>query len=1107
MSRRPWFVALAVIVALAVGVGGWWVALRPDGAGSAGTEPDGAIGTELDAAAIAAITPTLAPFTVTLSSTPERSELDFGTRVDLRVRAMGDAPIARVELWDGDRLVGVKAASDPAGMLGLTTTFTWMAVATGDHLLMARAVEVGGRASWSRGRALTVGLSTSSVTGPAVFVPLQPGLTAAQAAAQLGVDPASVLVPSDDPATGPVSAADAPEAPVSVGVKVAPPAVPGIEASQPVPVDTPIDVIPVTLPAITLPPVSVTTTTAPVVTAPVTTPPVTTSPGVTAPPVVTNPVVTTPPVTTPVVTTTPISIPPTSSIPLTVLEVPGAYGFSSDSVVLPPVVATSVADCAVTVTISAPRESLSMVHRAQPGLPYFTQVGTIKAGETSYTLTGQMPGIATFVVSDDAYPSVESAPVKASVPAACAANSGWSGGLSIINGVLTVPEPGAGYYLYVPPPSKYYSTGTRIPTDERAFITATSTKVDISMLLPYLGLSATTVFELWQSDGAGQAQLRATATLDPPDGTYLHDIIGAPSDIRLTGWPGTTLVQMTQNGTVSFEWETDFKADRVIWQVLNAPLPRSDTDLAPPGQLAVGISESIQSENLSGDFATFSIDMEQVPRDAPPPTSDPPSAPSPGGGPPSPSGWGGPVKAAGLPEPSGSPGYAEPWTEGLLLDGNPSSTATIEEYLQDITNAAGPVVYVRALPMIGKQVVGLASPTVVVVLPPYSAMGALTITSATLDAGQVPNPNWNRCALVDVPWDQPGWQPPANASPADVAELQKVYPFDSAYCQIRPDKAEMSALEEFGAIIVGVGEMVIDGVDALATVYNNAVAYIAQVVAEWNPICKALGGAAEQTCAEVTQLIAAAAVKAALAILGLPPTLPTSAQLIASARAALEADISLLAAEWLAQMGVPCEEYKQSPSSYQNAQKVAAELGVSIENPKLGKDGKVDLCREISRAVVDKVLDEVQAAYNSSLSASLGGPAQPVPIPGLIFSPHPAATFQPMVLTVDAVPVETGLDPAFICSAEVYSGSSWHKGGTLTMVPRGDGTWRGAALLPGGTFGDLEDLWAKVYWLDEHPYPTVSASMGSSACFGESGAKGVKPTDVLEPRPGDPPGM
>ena len=1099
MARRPWFVALVITVAMAVGIGGWWVALRPDGDATAGTRP-GSADTELDAAAVAAVTPTLAPFTVTLSSTPERSELDFGSRVDLRVRAMGDAPIARVELWDGDRLVGVKAASDPAGVPGLSTTFMWMAVAPGDHLLMARAVEVGGRASWSRGRALTVGLSPSSVAGPAVFVPLQPGLSAAQAAAQLGVDPASVLVPGSDPAAAPVSAADAPDAPVMAGVQVEPPSVPGIELAPPVQVDTPADVIPVTLPEITVPPVSVTTTTTPTVTAPATTAPPTTSP------VVTSPATTTPLVTTPV-STTPLSIPPTSSIPPTVLEVPGAYEFYIDAVVLPPVVTTTVADCDVTVSIAAPRESASTVHRAQPDLGYFVEVGTIKAGATSFTMADEMPGIATFIVSDDAYPNLESAPAKVSVPAACAANSGWSGGLSIINGVLTVPEPGSGYYLYVPPPSKYYTSGTRIPTDERAFITAASTKVNIASLLPNFLFVTSLVVELWRSDGAGGASLVASGTLNAPEGSTVHDVIGRPSDLRLTGWSGSTLVQMKQNGPASFKWEANLPADRVIWQVLSAPLPRTDTDLSPPGQLAVGISESGGDLFPVAAFGDFSVDMAQVPRDTPPPDSSPTPAPPPGSGSPPPSGFGGPVRAAGLPQPTGTPTYAEPWMEDLLVDGNPSSTATIEEYLEDITNAAGPVVYVRALPMIGEQVVGPASPTVVVLLPPYSLEGSLAITAATLDAGQVPNPNWSRCAVVDVPWDQPGWQPPAGANPAEVAELQSLFPVDSGYCQTTATPEEMSALEELGAIVIGVGNMLIDGADALAAAYNQAIAYVAQVVAEWNPICKALGGSAEQTCAEVTQLIAAAAVKAALAILGLPPSLPTSADLIASARAALEGDIALLTAQWLQQMGVPCEDYKQDPSTYENAQLVAGQLGVSIQDPKLGADGKVDLCREITRAIIDKVLDEVQMAYNSKMSTSLGGPTQSVPIPGLIFSPHPAATFQPMVLTVDAVPVEAGLDPGFTCSAEVFSGSSWHKGGKLTMVPRGDGTWRGVALLPGGTFPDLEELWAKVNWLDDHPYPQVSASIGSSACFGEVGAKGVKPTDVIEPRPGNPPGM
>jgi len=212
MGRPSWKVATGVVLALALGAGGWWVALRPDDEAPAAAQPS---------PDETGMTPTLAPFTVALGATPDRSELDFGTRVGLTADVVSPSPVTRVELWDGDTLVAANVTVDPAGATSLHAEFAWTAVSPGRHLLAARAVAADGTRSWSRAVGVTVGLSPEAATGGAVVVPAEVGLSAAATAEQLGVDPTSLVVP------GGASAADEPEAPVGPAVEVLPPPVEG----------------------------------------------------------------------------------------------------------------------------------------------------------------------------------------------------------------------------------------------------------------------------------------------------------------------------------------------------------------------------------------------------------------------------------------------------------------------------------------------------------------------------------------------------------------------------------------------------------------------------------------------------------------------------------------------------------------------------------------------------------------------------------------------------------------------------------------------------------------------------------------------------------------
>ena len=1071
MGRPSWKVGTAALVALAVGVGGWWVALRPD------DEPPAAAPS---AAADTGMSPSLAPFTVSLGATPDRSELDFGTRVGFTADVVSPTPVTRVELWDGATLVAANVTTDPAGATSLHAQFAWTAVSPGRHLLAARAVAADGSRSWSRSIGVTVGLSREAATGGAVAVTAEAGLTAAATAEQLGVDPASLVVPGPE---GGVTAAESPDTPVGAVVEVLPPPVEGGDDPEVVQVQG----------------IGTTTsTTSTTSTSTTTTTPVTTT--TTSVTTTTTPVTTT---TTPVTTTTTPS-PDPDPLLLGALTVMPATQYltlfpppSSD-----PVITIAGEECSVRITRTEPLDDELYLHRSDAAHPWFVNRGGMAKGVSEFVDTGLMPGIYTYVAAseDDLQ---QSAPVMVVVPSSCGDQSGWTGDFRIVNGVLTVPAPGNGYFVYLGPAGTAKGTinWSRIPEDDRAVINAKSTAVEITHLLPNFYNITSWTAELWRTDGVDAVKV-GDAQLTVPDGLFIEDVVGWGLTFDLTTQGGDRSVVLKKNTTQSFVWEADYGVNRVVWQVLAKPLPRTNTSLTPPGLLAVGVSETPAPNH---GFGSFSFDTGKIPRTAPPEPAGSSSGGS-GSGP----GLGAalgttPVQPPSLPTDDGAVNYATAYDDDFVLDPNPASPLGIEEMFGSVDTAAGVAVYVRGIPMIGSQVTGIASPSVALVMPDQPGVGDLSFQSVTLDSGRVPNPAWQRCAVVDVPWDDPSWVAPADVPAAELASLQSVYYSDGEYCRQDPPPQDMSWDEELWAVLEASGQQFVGFYDAAASAYNSLVAYAAQAVADWNPICEALGGSAAQSCRDATKAMAAVAIKAALSFLGLPPALPTSSQLIASARAAMEADLSLFAAEWMQSMGIPCEEYAQDPSTYANAQLAASKLGVSLDDPLVGEDGQVNLCRELARALFDEFVEAAQASFNSQVSTAMGGPAQSGPIPGFEISAHPAGRWNPMVVTVVAVPSTPGLDPSYVCTATIKN--FWnmrHDYGTaVTLRHQPDGTWQGTALintLP-DVASDVETLYTDLAFFGPTPTFAPEVSVGNDGCFGDQKRSA---SDVLEPAFPDP---
>lgn len=957
----------AAAAALAVGVGGWVVAVNDPSSSAVDEGP--AQNAPVDAFAM--------PFVITFSHSPSGDTVPFGQNLLVNAEAISSEPIERFELWDGGLVVDEAAPATPDST---RTYLEWNALVPGRHLLFVRAVDALGAVAMSAARTVTVGVTAGAAQGEPAFVETEAGTSAGDVAAGLGVPPSQVIVGED--ADGPVTAADDPAAPVGpwVSVVLAPPFAAGV-----------INFLPAAQPA-------------PKITTPDTTDVPTTEPPNTSPPDTSPPVDTTSTTTT---TTNPAPAAPTSDHSITV----------------------TVTDCKATLTITPPFAEQARLGVATNGSGFFqNRYGGIQAGADTYVDGPLMPGTYVWVTEIDS--GVAPLPVSATVPPECAQQSGWSGNASIINGELSLPYAMSGVYLYIGPAGASKSNFQRIPSDPSEFINASLPKVDVSPLIPYLSTYDSVVMEVWVGD-AGSAIKVAEGLWQRPEGVEFQEIVGAPQslDLFIQLYSGTArsrqlTLQDIKNNLAVLRLAWTGPASKIYWQVTNHPLDRYNTSLLPTGLLASG---------ASSDPQFFDLDAAAIPHQQLFEGDD-----SAGGGGGVPAGTPVQSPAASL-DPNSPPDFGAPSN----LDITTAPPAEIEQHLEALTAPAGREAYVRALAIENNQVIGIASPLVRIIYPYEEPASPLTINAIDFDPGNIPNSAWSRCALVEVPWDEPGWVAPADISPEQLTQLQNVYYEDGSYCYVQPTSEELSAWEELGLLLSSEWDMIKDGWDAVATLYNNFLDDASSFLAAWNPVCEWLGevsASADATCKQATKAIAKIAISAVMTYLGLPPSIPTGSQVADAFVGALEGDLSAIAEGWMAQLGVPCDDLTMSTENYDKLRGLAGKAGVDAP---ANSGESASLCKELARIIMRKAVKEAEQLISQQSAAVIGGPAPPTPIAGFSMVPDPDGIWQPMTAVVTATrnpEYEGDLPDSFTCqiaadlsSENNYSYPTFYAGTVATM--------------------------------------------------------------------------
>lgn len=1022
---------IAVVLALMIGTSGWIIGMTRRHSGES-SSPQSAIGTSMDQ-----------PFAVTLAS--PGSTAQFGTVTPLAVSVTDPraTDVRRIELWDGGRVVDVREFDTTGDVQAM---FRWPAASLGSHLLFARAITDSDTVAYSPTVSVNVAAAEWQLSRPPSEFPVADGIdTAALAAANLGVDPALLIV--DPTSAEPVTAADQPDAPVSGVVGVGLPGVPVVPATS------------------------------------------------TEPKVVQNPP---DQLTTPDQPNTPDQ-PPAGQQPGTDSPVGLPGGFLLDGVSIPPgpyeglkldlpdlpTGSVELDGCRVSIMLDDPITESGKVFHASSGTGGLVLFGTMKKGQKSFSHEPLMPGVHVFIVRDGQTSATD--PLVITVPQSCAEQAGWVGDISLINGVLHVPAPAKGYYLYVGFVGQKAQFRTRIPSDDREYIDAPTTDVDISAMLPYFGNTTTLQLDLWRSVGFSSEHI-ATATMNVPAGSNVYDIVGWPQDLDLyvggyKDGPRRTQ-KLSKDGTVEFTY-VQSRGQGIVWQVLGAPVAPTNTSLSPPGLVATGViahAPEVGSMGAGFKSATFTIDTAKIPH----------------------FGYGGfaemdpNIPVASPPPPDLTElENSEQWAvEASKVDWSAGLTpAEIQTLIAEFMGKkpASEDLWVRALTVDNGAVVGVASPMVQLDFDTPTPKSPLTVTSVTVDPPRIPNYAWEKCAAVVVPWDDPNWGGVWGVDPSQYAQLRDTYPDDGTYCRVDVLPTELDTWEELVAIGKGFGEQMVSIYDSVQAAYNAVIGTLSTLLAQWNPICD-LPGVDKASCQQWTKVAASAVIKAGLAVLGLPPSLPTSSAIYKSAVSAIEGDLTTTVSEWMKSVGVPCDSIADDSLTAEAAKAAFEKAGIEVSKDDATEDGGLDLCKVAIRGLLKKAESEIRTSYQSNASVAAGGPSVPFTIKGFSISPEPVSYWSPFVATINAAPTPKGPTTPQSCVVPVKPWFKYRSTTATLGVIGGLNIWAGQAVF-------MDDS-SKIYggnWLDKYESVEklvnegdveVTVTVEPNACTGAEPASG-----------------
>ncbi|MCB1247149.1 MAG: hypothetical protein KDB69_07785, partial [Acidimicrobiia bacterium] len=500
-----------------------------------------------------------------------------------------------------------------------------------------------------------------------------------------------------------------------------------------------------------------------------------------------------------------------------------------------------------------------------------------REGSGKVTIPAVSPGVHLYFATAGAD---QTTPIAVTMPATCTKALGWTGDVSITDGILTVNRavPNGRLWLYL-----QVDGGTAVRVPAEGSLPAVGPHTDIGSLLPPLEGSSLTV-ELWHGDEFLD-RLVAKGSLEVPDGGSITDVVGESRMLQLkltdpTG-PGADILG-TQDRKLTFTWSAGPRIEAVLFQVLVDDHPITQTTLPPNAIIATGVAaRSAAGTTGSG---TFTVDTATIPgraktgRDAASAAAAYP-APTP--------------QVIGTTIAQGS----KPVTVTPI---NPGTVARQTEapVLIDLPSY-GEDVWVRAIGLIAGSGVTTASNTVRIRLPvPQGVNGTgVDFVSGTdfgdtaWTPGHLPVRSFENCVWADVGWNGPvNFGKYVDRSPhgqiSKIEAMSVAYPDDGTYCPKDfpppppPSEAECGIAQvfcDFWDGVVEFGSDVLTAIEAVytfvSTVMSTVVSKISKAVAKYSGVCGALekvASGSEKTCGAVLEMATNAAISAVLASVGVP---------------------------------------------------------------------------------------------------------------------------------------------------------------------------------------------------------------------------------------------
>jgi hypothetical protein len=570
---------------------------------------------------------------------------------------------------------------------------------------------------------------------------------------------------------------------------------------------------------------------------------------------------------------------------------------------------------------------------------------------------------------------------------------------------------------------------TRLPLDSLQTFRASTRHIDITSWLPHL-TGRKLHLEVWAySPGDKPAAKIGTGDAELPEGVEPAELIGESARSWVQVTPDPAKVKDT---TLTAKWSaTSPRADRVLWQVTTQPQGEGSTSLTPPGLVASGVSVATGSDPSNGTArtGTFTIPVNALALPAAAPiVSSPVSLQQVGAG-----------KGANLPSAPNK----------LINDPKSIDVEALKEAVGDpeviggigsnMPVLSGSTYFVRVLPFSGTAPLGGASPTDRIDLPPPTdpPQAAMTIESIKFDAGRAPNFDLRGCVRVTaVPWTS--GQP--NGGWLEATVTKAFFPVAGTYCpgdwpSDNSCWAPEVLCDAWNVLAAGVSWVIEQAStlwDLVAAAYNGIIDLAVTIIAKFNPFCiqaaiaaeasDAIGfeagadvaGAASDLCDTVAPIVARAAVGAVLAVVGLPPALPTSDQLKAMA----QGDLVELAVVYLEQLGVPCDDLTIDSTT---AGAVSAGVSAAGGEVPAGTSDGVDLCRDALGAALETVKTQVATQAQQQIRDSTGLPLPSTPINGFEFLLEPRGHYRNPSSTITATPVDPATPKNARCDARLIT--------------------------------------------------------------------------------------